>query len=96
MTDKPSVATKVSRGTWVGLFLSLLWMVGIRYAVVFFVPEITVAWAILKETLIWISAAGLIIVIRHGERLPLRSVGLGTASWWMSILWGLVTASYWQ
>lgn len=90
-TNQPSVA-KISRATWVGLFLSLFAMVVIRYAFVFFVPEITFASAILKETLIWMSAVALLVVIRRGEHLPLRSVGLGTARWWMSILWGLVIA----
>src|SRR5881396_373230 len=91
MTDQPSIP-KISRATWIGLFLSLFAMLVIRYAFVFFVPEITFAWTILKETLIWVSAAALLVIIRRGERLPLCSIGLGTARWWMSILWGLVIA----
>src|SRR6266496_5992411 len=92
MTDKPSIAGNVSRATWVGLFLALFAMVLIRHAFVFFVPEITVASAILKETLIWASAAALLVIVRCGERLPLTSIGLGTSRWWKSILWGLVIA----
>jgi len=92
MTDKLSIAGNVSRATWEGLFLALFAMVLIRHAFVFFVPEITVASAILKETLIWTSAAALLVIVRRGERLPMRSVGLGTARWWKSILWGLVIA----
>ncbi len=92
MTDKLSIAGNVSRATWVGLFLALFAMVLIRHAFVFFVPEITVASAILKETLIWASAAALLVIVRRGERLPMRSIGLGTARWWKSILWGLVIA----
>jgi uncharacterized protein len=91
MTNEPSVA-KISRATWAGLFLSLLAMVVIRQAFVFFVPEITLGSAILKETLIWASAAVLILIIRRGERLSLRSIGLGTSRWWKSIAWGLVIA----
>jgi membrane protease YdiL (CAAX protease family) len=83
---------KVSSATWIGLFLSLFAMLVIRYAFVVFVPEITFAWTILKETLIWVSAAALLVIIRRGEHLPLCSIGLGTARWWMSILWGLVIA----
>jgi uncharacterized protein len=90
-TNQPLVA-KISRATCVGLFLSLFAMVVVRYAFVFFVPEITFASAILKETLIWMSAVALFVVIRRGEHLPLRSIGLGTARWWMSILWGVVIA----
>jgi membrane protease YdiL (CAAX protease family) len=91
VTNQPSVA-KISHAMWAGLFLSLFAMVVIRQAFVFFVPEITFASAILKETLIWASAAALIVIIRRGERLPMRSIGLGTARWWVSILWGLVIA----
>jgi len=32
------------------------------------------------------------VIVRRGERLPMRSIGLGTARWWKSILWGLVIA----
>jgi len=91
MTNRPSVA-RISCATRAGLFLSLFAMVVIRHAFVFFVPEITFGSAILKETLIWASAAALIVIIRRGEHLPLRSIGLGTARWWKSILWGLVIA----
>src|SRR6266446_7142733 len=91
MTDQPSIP-KISRATWMGLFLSLFAMVVIRYAFVFFVPEITFAAAILKETLIWASAAALLVIIRRGEDLSFRSIGLGTCRWWKSIAWGFVIA----
>jgi membrane protease YdiL (CAAX protease family) len=68
-------------------------MVVIRRAFVFFVSEITVASAFLKETLIWASAAALLVIIRRGERLSLRSIGLGTCRWWKSIGWGFVIAT---
>jgi membrane protease YdiL (CAAX protease family) len=67
-------------------------MVVIRQAFVFFVPEITFGSAVLKEALIWLSAVTLLVIIRRGEHLPMRSIGLGTARWWKSILWGVVTA----
>jgi membrane protease YdiL (CAAX protease family) len=92
MADKRMVAAKVSAATWIGLFLSLFAMVVIRYALVFFVPEVTFASAILKEALIWTSAVALLVIVRRGEHLSLRSIGLGTARWWASILWGLVIA----
>jgi membrane protease YdiL (CAAX protease family) len=92
MPDKTAATTKISRATWVGLCLSLFAMAIIRYAFVFLVPEITLDYAILKEALIWVSAAALLIIIRRGEHLPLRSVGIGTARWWISIMWGLVIA----
>jgi membrane protease YdiL (CAAX protease family) len=58
----------------------------------FFVSEITFGWAILKEALYWTSAVALLVIIRRGEHLSLRSIGLGTARWWASILWGFVIA----
>jgi membrane protease YdiL (CAAX protease family) len=90
--EQPSLPVKVSRATWAGLAISLFAMVVIRQAFVFFVPETTFASALLKEALIWLNAVALILIIRRGEHLPLRSIGLGTARWWKSILWGFVIA----
>jgi membrane protease YdiL (CAAX protease family) len=90
--NQPSVPTKVSHATWSGLAISLFVMVVIRQAFVFFVPEITFGAAVLKEALIWLNAIALIVIIRRGERLPMRSIGLGTARWWTSILWGFALA----
>jgi len=90
--EQPSVPTKVSPATWTGLAISLFAMVVIRQVFVFFVPEITFASAVLKEALIWLNAIALIVIIRRGEHLPMRSIGLGTARWWKSILWGFVLA----
>ena len=67
-------------------------MVAIRQVFVFFIPETTFTSAILKEALIWLNAVALIVIIRRGEHLSLRSIGLGTARWWKSILWGFVIA----
>ena len=91
MRERPAAA-KNTRATWLGLFVSLFAMVVIRQAFVFFVPEITFAAAIVKETLIWASAAALLVILRRGEGLPFRSIGLGTCRWWKSIAWGLVIA----
>jgi membrane protease YdiL (CAAX protease family) len=82
----------VSRATWLGLLISLFAMAVIRYAFVFFVPEVTFGWAILKEVLIWVNAGTLLVIVRRGERLPFRSIGFGKSRWWKSILWGLVIA----
>ena len=91
-SNQPSVTKKVSRATWAGLAISLFAMVAIRQVFVFFVPETTFASAVLKEALIWVSALALIVIIRRGEHLSLRSIGLGTARWWKSILWGFIIA----
>ena len=68
MTNERAVAKKVPVATWIGLVLSLFAMVLIRYAFVFLVPEMTFASEILKETLIWVSAVVLLVIIRRGER----------------------------
>ena len=67
-------------------------MLVIRQVVAFFVPGTTFTSALLREALIWLSALALILIIRRGEHLPLRSIGLGTARWWKSILWGFLIA----
>jgi CAAX protease family protein len=90
--EQPSLPTKVSRATWAGLAIALFAMVAIRQVFVFFVPETTFASALLKEALIWLNAIVLIVIIRRGEHLPMRSIGLGTTRWWKSVLWGFVIA----
>jgi membrane protease YdiL (CAAX protease family) len=92
-SNQPSVPIKVSRAIWAGLAISLFAMVAIRQVIVFFIPETTFASALLKESLIWVSALALIVIIRRGEYLPMRSIGLGTARWWKSILWGFIIAT---
>jgi CAAX protease family protein len=89
---QPSDRRRVSSATWAGLAISLFAMVVIRQVLVFFAPEITFGSAVLKEALIWVSAVTLLVIIRRGEHLPMRSIGLGTARWWKSILWGFVIA----
>jgi len=91
-SNQSSVSTKVSRATWAGLSISLFAMVAIRQVFVFFVPEITFASALLKESLIWVSALAFILIIRRGAHFPMRSIGLGTARWWRSIRWGFIIA----
>src|SRR4029078_11626276 len=91
-SNQPSLPTKVSRATWAGLAISLFAMLAIRQVIAFFFPEPRFASALLKESLIWVSALALIVIIRRGEHLPLSSIGLGTAWWWKSLLWGLIIA----
>jgi uncharacterized protein len=90
--EQSASSRKIPRATWVGLAISLFAMVVIRQVLLFFYPEVTVTSAFLKEALIWLNAIALIVIIRRGERLPLGSIGLGTARWWKSILWGIIIA----
>ena len=92
MSDKAAPPAKVSRASWIGLFLSLFAFLVIRQTIFYFAPTLTTGSAIVKETLLWMSAVALLIIIRRGERLPFSSIGLGASRWWKSILWGLVIA----
>lgn len=78
--------------TWLGLFVALFALLIVRQAVSYFSPTLTFTAALWKESLIWLTAVALLIVIRRGEQLPLTSVGLGTSTWWKSILWGSIMA----
>lgn len=90
MSDTSVTKTKPSAITWIGLLLSLFAMLIVRQAVSYFWPTFTFTAAIWKESLIWVSALALLLLVRRGEKLPLTSIGIGTAPWWRSILWGLV------
>ena len=92
MSDKAAPPAKVSRASWIGLFLSLFAFLVIRQTILYFAPTLTTGSAIVKEALLWMSAVALLIIIRRGERLPFSSIGLGASRWWKSILWGLVIA----
>jgi membrane protease YdiL (CAAX protease family) len=84
--------SKPGPSTWVGLFIAFFGMLIVRQAVTYFYPTITFVSAIWKELLIWLCVIALLIVIRRGEGLSLRSVGIGTTSWIKSVLWGFVIA----
>ena len=92
MSDDTATEAEGSRITYFGLFLSLFAMLLVRQTVAYFSPTLTFTAAIWKESLIWASAIVLLILVRRGERLPFTSVGLGTSTWWKSVLWGFVIA----
>jgi membrane protease YdiL (CAAX protease family) len=76
--------------TWLGLFIALFGMLIVRQVVNQLWPDPTFASAVIKEAGMWLVAVILLVIIRVGEGLPLSSIGLGTARWWKSILWGFV------
>lgn len=92
MREQPGVRAPTSSVTYVGLIVSLFGMLVIRQAVSHFWPTLTFTAALWKESLIWVSALALLILVRRGERLPFTSIGLGTSTWWKSILWGFIIA----
>ena len=87
-----SMQTRVPTVTWIGLFISLFALLLVRQAVLYWWPTLTFNAAIAKETGIWASAAALMFIIWRGERLSVRSIGIGPSPVWKSILWGLLTS----
>lgn len=92
MTNSSSAVSSPKAPTWIGLFIALFGVLIVRQAVMYFYPTLTFVAALWKESLIWLCVIALLFVIRKGERLSLRSVGIGTASWIKSVLWGAVLA----
>ena len=78
--------------TWGGLFIALFGILIVRAAVYAFYDPFSfraVAW---RESLNLVCAVGLLLIIRFGERLPLRSVGIGTTTIKSSSAWGGIIA----
>jgi membrane protease YdiL (CAAX protease family) len=78
----------VTAATWVGLLIALFGILIVRWVASFFYPGFSFAVTLWKESLIWLCVIALLLIIRRSERLPLRSIGLGTAPVKSSILWG--------
>ena len=76
--------------TWLGLFIALFGMLIARQLVNYVWPNPTFASALIKEAGMWLIAVVLLVIIRVSERLPLSSIGLSTARWGKSVLWGFL------
>jgi membrane protease YdiL (CAAX protease family) len=87
MSTKPKHAmrAKVSPFTWAGLFVSLFGFNAVRFAFRALGVSNSITGGVWRELAIWALAALLILLIRRGERLPLTSIGLGTAAWTESL-----------
>jgi len=68
-------------------------MVAIAQVIRFYWPESTVTSSIVRESLFWLLGAALIWIVRSGEGLSLRTIGIGTAKMWQSLAWGPVLAA---
>jgi len=86
--DRPSA----NRVTWFGLGLSLFSMIVIRQAFRAITPEPGASLALAREACMFASAGLLVWLVRRKERLPLRSIGIGTSPIWKSLAWGVVIA----
>ena len=83
------VSAKPSAVTWVGLFVSLFGMLIIRTAVERLAPNPGPRVVLIRELVYLATAAGLLLLVRLGEKRPLTSVGIGTSPVSKSVLWGL-------
>jgi membrane protease YdiL (CAAX protease family) len=87
--DRPVASKWV---TWLGLCVSLFSMIIIRQAFRAITPEPDTTLALAREACMFASAGLLLWLVRRKERLPLRSIGIGTAPVWKSLARGLVIA----
>jgi len=78
--------------TWSGLFLALFSLLLVREVLRVLAPNLSPGSVVGREAAFFACAAGLLLLVKFGEGLPMRSIGLGTSPWWKSLLWGLVTA----
>jgi membrane protease YdiL (CAAX protease family) len=78
--------------TWFGLGFSLFSMLVIRQVFRAVTPEPGTALTLAREACMFASAGALLWLVRRGEGLPLRSVGIGTSPLWKSLAWGVVIA----
>lgn len=91
-TTQTQTRARINPATWVGLCISLLGMVVIREAFRAVTPEPGKALVLVREACFFLCAAALLFLVRRGEGLPLRTIGIGTSPLWKSLLWGIVTA----
>ena len=80
--------SKISPFTWLGLFISLFGFVALRLLFRGLGASASVTAGVWKEVAIWLLAVALLALVRFGERLPLRSIGLGVAPWRQSVRYG--------
>src|ERR1700719_4390747 len=90
MTETTPAPKRTSPVTWIGLLVALFGMLLVRQVVNRIWPDGTFTSAIIKEAGMWLVGAVLLVIVKVGERQPLSSIGLGTARWGKSVLWGLL------
>ena len=89
--DTVSQAGPSGRTTWIGICIALFSLPLIRLAIRTVSHDPATGLVIVREVLYFGSAIALLVLVKRGEKLPLKSIGLGTSIWWKSALWGLVT-----
>ena len=89
-SSSQSARRPVSSFTWLGLAVALFSLIVVREVILIFYPTLPITAVIVRELFDWVSVTALVFIIRRGERLPFRSVGIGTARWSRSLAWGIV------
>jgi membrane protease YdiL (CAAX protease family) len=84
-------AERLGLTTWIGLFIALFGLFLTRQAFRIVSHDPGTALVVVRELTIFASAGALLMLMKRREKLPLRTIGLGTSVWWKSALWGLVT-----
>jgi uncharacterized protein len=82
--------SRISLFTWMGLLVSLFGFIAVRLAFRAFGAPDSITASLCREFAVWVMAAFLIVLVRFGERLPLRSIGLGTAPLRQSVRFGCI------
>jgi CAAX protease family protein len=80
----------ISPFTWIGLGIALFAMLLVRQVVGLFPPSDTLGAAVCRESLHWLCAVTLLVIVRRGEGLPFTSIGIGTCSFGRSLGWSLL------
>jgi membrane protease YdiL (CAAX protease family) len=84
--------SRISAFTWLGLAISLFGFIAVRLTFRGLGVPDSIGPNLVRELVIWMMAAGLIVLVRFGEKLPLKSIGLGTAPFRQSLRFGCILA----
>jgi membrane protease YdiL (CAAX protease family) len=67
-------------------------MLIVRQVILFLFPSMSVMATIWRESLHWVCAIAVLLIVTRSEHLPLSSIGIGTSPLSRSLLWGLILA----
>jgi len=84
---------QVSGWTWAGLFIALFGMLIVRQTISLAWPSLTVPATVCRESLHWVCAAAVVMIIRRAEGLPLSSIGIGTERLKRTLLWAALVGA---